>query len=133
MEFTPYINLCLYFSASSVFEVFPAFFPEYFLFSFLSQQKSSMADDALNPETPPLKAEQATVEATVESTAHGGAESSCNHYNLETSGLASDVDGDKSLEEAEDLMEMGSKAAKENDYTEATDATADALEIMLGF
>ncbi|KAH7852531.1 hypothetical protein Vadar_026022 [Vaccinium darrowii] len=88
-----------------------------------------MADDALNPETLPLKAEQATVEATVESTAHGGAESSCNHYNLETSGLASDVDGDKSLEEAEDLMERGSKAAKENDYTEATECYSRALEI----
>lgn len=92
-----------------------------------------MADDALNPETPPLDAKQPTVEATVESTAHGGAESSCNHYNLETSGLASDVDRNKSLEEAEDLMERGSMAAKENDYTEATECYSRALEIRLGF
>lgn len=92
-----------------------------------------MADDALNPETPPLNADQASFEATIESTVQGGTESSCNHSNVETSGLASDGDLEKSLGYAEELMERGSKAAEANDYAEATECYSRALEIRLGF
>ncbi|XP_058228546.1 NASP-related protein sim3-like [Rhododendron vialii] len=90
-----------------------------------------MADDALNPETPPLNADQASFEATVGSTVQGGTESSCNHSNVETSGLASDGDREKSLGYAEELMERGSKAAEANDYAEATECYSRALEIRV--
>ncbi|KAL7224028.1 hypothetical protein ACSBR1_025478 [Camellia fascicularis] len=89
-----------------------------------------MADEAPNSETPPQNAEQASVEATIESNAEGGTESSCDKINLQTSTLTtSDGDREKSLEYADELMERGSKASKDRDYSEATDCYSRALEI----
>ncbi|KAF7134564.1 hypothetical protein RHSIM_Rhsim08G0109400 [Rhododendron simsii] len=90
-----------------------------------------MADDALNPETPPLNADQTSFDATIGSTVQEGTESSCNHSNVETSGLASDGDREKSLGYAEELMERGSKAAEANDYAEAIECYSRALEIRV--
>ncbi|CAL5373058.1 unnamed protein product [Camellia sinensis] len=89
-----------------------------------------MADEAPNSETPPQNAEQASVEATIESNAEGGTESSCDNINLQTSTLTtSDGDREKSLEYADELMERGSKASKDHDYSEATDCYSRSLEI----
>ncbi|KAI3500535.1 hypothetical protein L1887_36357 [Cichorium endivia] len=72
----------------------------------------------------------ASVDATIDSTGQGGTASSCNNNNVvETSGLTSDGEREKSLEYAEELMERGSKANKEEDYAEATDCFSRALEI----
>ncbi|KAF5958188.1 hypothetical protein HYC85_005413 [Camellia sinensis] len=92
-----------------------------------------MADEAPNSETPPQNAEQASVEATIESNAEGGTESSCDNINLQTSTLTtSDGDREKSLEYADELMERGSKASKDHDYSEATDCYSRSLEISCG-
>ena len=72
---------------------------------------------------------QASNEATIDSNAQGGAESSCN----DTFASPSDPDREKSLEYADQLMEKGSKAVKEGDFAEATDCFSRALEIRLGF
>jgi hypothetical protein len=78
----------------------------------------SMAD-----EPPPT-----SVDATIDST--GGTMSTCNTNNIiETSGVTSDDDKAKSLEYAEELMEKGYKASKEDDYAEAADCYSRALEI----
>ncbi|KAL7606045.1 hypothetical protein Lser_V15G20491 [Lactuca serriola] len=72
----------------------------------------------------------ASVDATIDSTGQGGTASSCNNNNVvETSGLTSDGEREKSLEYAEELMDRGSKANKEEDYAEATDCFSRALEI----
>lgn len=89
------------------------------------------------PEGEAAKLEEAlalTVQAAqssniIESSAQGGAESSCN----DTSASPSDADRVKSLEYADELMETGSKAVKEGDFAEATDCFSRALEIRLGF
>ncbi|GMI86431.1 NUCLEAR AUTOANTIGENIC SPERM PROTEIN [Hibiscus trionum] len=74
-----------------------------------------------------------SIEATVESTAQGGTESTCNNNNNANScGLASDVDREKTLEFADELTDKGSKAFKENDYAEAADCFSRALEIRVG-
>ncbi|CAL5364776.1 unnamed protein product [Camellia sinensis] len=67
------------------------------------------------------------------SSCRGGTESSCdniNLINLQTSTLTtSDGDREKSLEYADELMERGSKASKDHDYSEATDCYSRSLEI----
>ncbi|KAK9285157.1 hypothetical protein L1049_024343 [Liquidambar formosana] len=73
---------------------------------------------------------QTSNEATVESHTQGGTESTCNN-NAETSALTSDGDREKSLEFADELMERGSKAVKEGDFTEATECFSRALEIRV--
>ncbi|GKA85707.1 NASP-related protein sim3-like protein, partial [Tanacetum coccineum] len=86
-----------------------------------------MADE---PQTTDQSPQQPTsVDATINST--GGTISSCNNNNvIETSGVTSDDDNKvKSLEYAEELMEKGYKASKEDDYAEATDCYSRALEI----
>uniref|UniRef100_A0A5B6ZYJ8 Uncharacterized protein n=1 Tax=Davidia involucrata TaxID=16924 RepID=A0A5B6ZYJ8_DAVIN len=96
-----------------------------------------MADEAPTSETvaPNVVQSQASIEATIESNAQGGTESSCNNNNnnnnAETSALTSDADREKSLEYADELMERGSKALKENDYAEATECFSRALEIRV--
>lgn len=97
-----------------------------------------MADEAQNIETRVPNPEQslASVEATIESNVQGGTESSCNNninVEKENSVLTSDADREKSLEYAEELMDKGFNAEKENDYAEATDCFSRALEIRLGF
>ncbi|KAI7744871.1 hypothetical protein M8C21_027206 [Ambrosia artemisiifolia] len=74
----------------------------------------------------------ASVEATIDSIGLGGTSSSCNNNNnnvAETSGLTSDEEGETSLAYAQQLMDRGSKANKEEDYAEATDCFSRALEI----
>ncbi|KAL4581838.1 hypothetical protein LXL04_006370 [Taraxacum kok-saghyz] len=75
----------------------------------------------------------ASVNATIDSTGQGGTgttASSCNNNNVaEASGLTFDGDREKSLEYAEELMDKGSKANKEEDFAEATDCFSRALEI----
>lgn len=73
---------------------------------------------------------QSSNEATIESNAQGDTESSCNN-NADTSARPSDADREKSLEYAEELMEKGSKAVKEGDFSEATDCFSRALEIRV--
>ncbi|KAI3726242.1 hypothetical protein L1987_66039 [Smallanthus sonchifolius] len=91
-----------------------------------------MADGAPTSQIPAPTVDQApaSVDATIDSTGLGGTSSSCNNNNVvETSGLTSDGEMEKSLEYAEELMERGSKANKEEDYVEATDCFSRALEI----
>ncbi|CAI9110053.1 OLC1v1010015C1 [Oldenlandia corymbosa var. corymbosa] len=77
-----------------------------------------------------MEQNQNSVEATIESEVLGGAaESTCN--NAESSAGASGEKNENSLEKAEDLMDRGSKAAKENDYATATDLYSRALEIRV--
>ncbi|XP_058186188.1 uncharacterized protein LOC131303367 isoform X2 [Rhododendron vialii] len=95
-----------------------------------------MADEAPRSETPPRSVEQARafVEATMASDTAGGTESSCNNNNnnsVETSSITSDGERRNSLEYADELMERGSKAAKEQDYAEATECYSRALEIRV--
>ncbi|CAK9185450.1 unnamed protein product [Ilex paraguariensis] len=91
-----------------------------------------MADEAAKSETlaPNVEQMQNSVEAVMELSAQVGTDSSCNNNdNVESSGLISEVDREKSLEYADELMERGSNAAKERDYVEATDCFSRALEI----
>ncbi|CAL5367149.1 unnamed protein product [Camellia sinensis] len=92
-----------------------------------------MADEAPTSETPPQIAEQtpASVEATIESNSQGGTHSSCNN-NDKTCAPTSDGDREKSLQYADELMERGSKAAKDRDYPEAAECYSRALEIRVG-
>ncbi|KAA8547283.1 hypothetical protein F0562_003853 [Nyssa sinensis] len=94
-----------------------------------------MADEAPTSESvaPNVELLQTSIEATIESNAQGGTESSCNNNNnvVETSALTSEADREKSLEYADELMERGSKAVKEHDYAEATECFSRALEIRV--
>ncbi|XP_076953945.1 NASP-related protein sim3-like [Bidens hawaiensis] len=76
------------------------------------------------PPTSQNPAPPASVDATIDSAGLGRTSSSCSI--VETSPLKSDG---KSLEYAEELMERGSNANKEEDYAEATDCFSRALEI----
>ncbi|KAK1433016.1 hypothetical protein QVD17_09920 [Tagetes erecta] len=91
-----------------------------------------MADEAPTSRKLSLSVDQASasVNAVIDSTGLGGTSSSCNNNNVaETSGITSDGEREKSLEYAEELMEKGSKANKDEDYVEATDCFSRALEI----
>ncbi|XP_038902205.1 NASP-related protein sim3 [Benincasa hispida] len=73
-------------------------------------------------------------EVTTESIVQGGLESSCNSPDekkavAEPTAQTSDGSGEKSLELAEELLEKGSKAMKDNDFNEAVDCFSRALEI----
>lgn len=76
---------------------------------------------------PNVEETQVTNQATIESMAQGGTESSCS--TAQTSALLSDADRDKSLEHAAELMARGSTALKECDFSEATECFSRALEI----
>ncbi|KAI3760894.1 hypothetical protein L1987_51296 [Smallanthus sonchifolius] len=91
-----------------------------------------MADEAPISQNPAPSADQApaSVDATINSAGLGDTASSCSTV-VETSGLTSDGEREKSIEYAEELMERGSKANKEEDYTEATDCFSRALEIRV--
>ncbi|RDX98522.1 sim3 [Mucuna pruriens] len=65
---------------------------------------------------------------SVDAAAHGGEESVSN---AETSAAASGTDPQKSLELANELMDKGNKAMKENDFGEAADNFSRALEIRV--
>ncbi|CAI0554007.1 unnamed protein product [Linum tenue] len=86
-----------------------------------------MAEQAAATEgTAPLKA-QTSIEATIQSYALGGAESTCNNNENEDGG-----EEEKSLEFAAELAERGAKALKENDFEEAVECFSRALEIRVG-
>ncbi|XP_059458685.1 uncharacterized protein LOC132188281 [Corylus avellana] len=79
---------------------------------------------------------QASNEATIQSNAQGGTESTCNninHNNNSNSAAEGSSAGDreKSLEFADELMEKGSKAIKDNDFSEAAECFSRALEIRV--
>lgn len=77
---------------------------------------------------------QTSNEATIESNLQGGTESTCNNNNnaAETSALtSSEGDREKSLEFADELIERGSKAVKDNDLDEAAECFSRALEIRV--
>ncbi|KAJ0457614.1 putative tetratricopeptide-like helical domain superfamily [Helianthus annuus] len=89
-----------------------------------------MADEP--PPSPSADQPPASVDATIDSTGLGGTASSCNTNSVvETSTLTSDGEREKSLEYAEELMEKGSMANKEEDYAEAVDCFSRALEIRV--
>ncbi|MED6120590.1 hypothetical protein PIB30_022249 [Stylosanthes scabra] len=71
-----------------------------------------------------------TVDATVESTAQGGTESA-SVSNGDNTAEASGSDPQKSLKFADELMEKGNAAMKENDFGEAADNFSRALEIRV--
>ncbi|XP_071711177.1 uncharacterized protein [Rutidosis leptorrhynchoides] len=72
----------------------------------------------------------ASVDATIDSTGLGGTASSCNNNSVvETKSDV--VERENSLEYAEELMERGSKANKEDDFAESTDCFSRALEIRV--
>ncbi|KAJ4843705.1 hypothetical protein Tsubulata_024545 [Turnera subulata] len=71
---------------------------------------------------------QASDEATIQSAALGGTDSTCNTGNA---GETSDSGREKSLEFAAELAEKGTKALKENDFAEAVDCFSRALEIRV--
>ncbi|CAI0554348.1 unnamed protein product [Linum tenue] len=86
-----------------------------------------MAEQAAATEgTAPLKA-QTSIEATIQSYALGGAESTCNNNENEVKS-----EEEKSLEFAAELAERGAKALKENDFEEAVECFSRALEIRVG-
>ncbi|KAB2004543.1 hypothetical protein ES319_D11G206100v1 [Gossypium barbadense] len=73
---------------------------------------------------------QGSKEATIESAVRGGTESTCNNENnTESCGIAPDIGRAKALELADELTEKGSKAFKENDFTQAAHFFRRALEI----
>lgn len=81
---------------------------------------------------------QTSNEATIESIAQGGTESTCNNIPNDAGEApapdpASGSDQDNSLDYAAELTEKGSAALKESDYAEAVDCFSRALEIRLGF
>ncbi|XP_027359691.1 NASP-related protein sim3 [Abrus precatorius] len=78
--------------------------------------------EALNP------AENDKSGISVDAAAQGGEESVSN---AETSSVASGSDPQKSLELADEFMDKGSKAMKENDFGEAADNFSRALEIRV--
>ncbi|CAI0554346.1 unnamed protein product [Linum tenue] len=105
-----------------------------------SESSVTMAEQAAATEgTAPLKA-QTSIEATIQSYALGGAESTCNNNENEvksgggeTSAVTSDGgEEEKSLEFAAELAERGAKALKENDFEEAVECFSRALEIRVG-
>ncbi|CAN1343507.1 NASP-related protein sim3 [Linum perenne] len=69
---------------------------------------------------------QTSIEATIESNALGGAESTCNN---DTGGGGGEENN--SLEFAEELKERGTKALKEDDFEEAVECFSRALEIRV--
>ncbi|XP_051114784.1 NASP-related protein sim3 [Andrographis paniculata] len=76
-----------------------------------------------------------SVEATIESNVGCEAtESTCNNISNSNGGssvVSSEDEREKTLEYADELMALGSKAAKDQDYTEATDYYSRALEIRV--
>lgn len=96
------------------------------------QTESQKVEETLNPNAhdKSLNSEEATLES--DSNALDGTESTISNHNAaETSASASDVDREKSLEFADELLQQGYKAMKENDFSEAAENFSRALEIRL--
>lgn len=95
-----------------------------------------MAEEAvISVTSPTAEQNQNSVNATIESGVQGGTESTCNNNNnnAESSAVTSDVNREKSLEYADELVVKGSKASEDGDYGEAVECFSRALEIRLGF
>ena len=94
---------------------------------------ASEASMTVTEQTPvPKIGETLETQVSIESVAQGGTELTCNNKNnTESCGRASDVDPEKMLEFADELAEKGSKAFRENDFSEAADCFSRALEIRL--
>ncbi|XWS41984.1 hypothetical protein CRYUN_Cryun17cG0129400 [Craigia yunnanensis] len=98
-----------------------------------SEASVTMTEHTPGPKIGETLETQGSVEATIESAVQGGTESTCNNKNnAESCVVVSDVDGEKTLEFADELTEKGSKAFKENDFAEAADCFSRALEIRVG-
>ncbi|XP_054823841.1 uncharacterized protein LOC129321901 [Prosopis cineraria] len=96
------------------------------------QTESQKVEETLNPNARDknLTSEEAALET--DSSAHTSTESTItNHNAAETSAPASDVDREKSLEYADELFQLGYKAMKENDFSEAAESFSRALEIRV--
>ncbi|CAL1380442.1 unnamed protein product [Linum trigynum] len=102
-----------------------------------SESSVTMAEQAAAAETAPIEA-QTSIEATIESYALGGAESTCNNNENEAksgggeaSAVTSDGGEEMSLEFAEELTEKGTTALKENEFEDAVECFSRALEIRV--
>jgi HAT1-interacting factor 1 len=101
-------------------------------------EEASASETSVTMAAPTALATQASNEATIESNAQGGTESTCNNINHNNNNNnaaegSSEGDREKSLEYAEDLMEKGSKAIKDSDFSEAAECFSRALEIRFRF
>lgn len=100
-------------------------------------EEASASETSVTMAAPNSLETQTSNEATIESNAQGGTESTCNNITLNNNNNAaegsSEGDREKSLEFAEDLMEKGSKAIKDNDFSEAAECFSRALEIRFRF
>ena len=76
----------------------------------------------------PVETQAGSVEATIESNTVGGTESTCNTTKQPVA-ESSDPENLNSLKQADELMEKGDKASKDQDYAEASDCYSRALEI----
>lgn len=97
-------------------------------------EEASASETSVTMAAPNPLETQASNEATIQSNAQGGTESTCNninHNNNSNSAAEGSSAGDreKSLEFADELMEKGSKAIKDNDFSEAAECFSRALEI----
>ncbi|XP_010316172.1 NASP-related protein sim3 isoform X2 [Solanum lycopersicum] len=93
-----------------------------------------MAEEAvISVTSPTAEQNQNSVNATIESGVQGGTESTCNNNNnnAESSAVTSDVNREKSLEYADELVVKGSKASEDGDYGEAVECFSRALEIRV--
>ncbi|MBA0770142.1 hypothetical protein Gotri_018814 [Gossypium trilobum] len=101
----------------------------------MAEEEVTAVPVTMTEQTPePKKVEtleaQGSKEATIESAVRGGTESTCNNENnTESCGIAPDIGRAKALELADELTEKGSKAFKENDFTQAAHFFRRALEI----
>ncbi|TYJ10370.1 hypothetical protein E1A91_A11G203300v1 [Gossypium mustelinum] len=101
----------------------------------MAEEEVTAVPVTMTEQTPePKKVEtleaQGSIEATIESAVRGGTESTCNNENnTESCGIAPDIGRAKALEFADELTEKGSKAFKENDFTQAAHFFRRALEI----
>lgn len=96
----------------------------------MAEEEGSVTMTEQTPKPKEENQNQASVDATIQSEAEGGTESSCNYINNgETSAPAAGGGGEKTVEMSDELMEKGRKAMKENDYSEAADCFSRALEI----
>ena len=96
------------------------------------QVEAAEVDGTLNPNADDKS--RTSIEATVESVALGGTESTCNNTSAgETSASTSSRDREKSLESADELMQKGYKAMKDSDFYEAAENFSRALEIRFCF
>ncbi|KAF8377473.1 hypothetical protein HHK36_030852 [Tetracentron sinense] len=97
-----------------------------------SEGTTSSETLAKEPETLATKVDEtlaANVEETVATNGQGATEPSC--YNEGTSSPPGDENPEKTLQNAAELMERGSMAIKDSDFTEATECFSRALEIRV--